>query len=175
MSPDATRESTEDIEDAPLSDRDEGGGDQEMPDANEPQGGADPASPGPGPVPVPNKTPEEAQLGDNQGKAGDEEPQESLEPLEPYQVVLQGFWTISQSLSAAYAATSAEVQILVQKSLAKTTADDRTLRMGSLRGHPPMDRLHQAGNGLFRGKHQGTNLTTGGSSAGRKGCPPDHP
>ena len=88
MSPDATREPTEDIEDAPLSDRAEGSGDQEMPNANEPQGDADPAGYGPGPAPIPDEAPEEAQLGDDQGEAGDEEPQEPKEPLEPYQVVL---------------------------------------------------------------------------------------
>ena len=99
-----------------------------MPDANEPQGGVDPTSPGPGPVPIPDETPEEARIGDDQGEASDEEPQE---PLEPYQVVLKGFWTVSKSLSAAYGAASAKVQILVQKSLAKTTADDWTFVWGA--------------------------------------------
>ena len=67
------------------------------------------------------------QLGDDQMEAGDgEEPQEPKEPLEPYQIILQGFRTVSQSLSVAYGATSAEIQIIVWKSLAKTTAEDLT-------------------------------------------------
>ena len=71
---------------------------------------------------------EGVQLGDDQAEAGDdEEPQETEEPLEPYQIVLQGFWTVSQTLSAAYRAASAEIQ----KSLAKTTAADRTFVWGA--------------------------------------------
>ena len=132
LSPDATREPAEDIEDAPLSDLGKGDGDQEMPDANEPQGDADPAGPGPGPALVPDEAPEEAQLDDDQGEASDdEEPQEPKEPLEPYQVVLQGFRIVSQTLSVAYGAASAEVQIIVWKSLAKTTAEDRTFVWGA--------------------------------------------
>ena len=89
MSPDATREP---IEDDPLSDRGEGDGDQDMPDANELQGDRDPAGSGPMPVLVPDETQEGAQLGDDQMEAGDdEEPQEPKEPIEPYQIVLQGF------------------------------------------------------------------------------------
>ena len=129
LSPDATREP---IEDNPLSDRGEGDGDQDMPDANEQQGDRDPAGSGPMPVLVPNETQEGAQLGDDQMKAGDdEEPQEPGEPLEPYQIVLQGFQTVSQTLSVAYGAASAEIQIKVRKSLAKTTAEDRTFVWGA--------------------------------------------
>ena len=72
------------------------------------------------------------QPGDDQMEAGDdEEPQEPEEPLEPYQIVLQGFRTISQTLSVAYGAASAEIQIIVQKSLAKTTAEDWTFIWGA--------------------------------------------
>ena len=53
-----------------------------------------------------------------------QEPEEPQEPIEPYQIILQGFQTVSQTLSAAYGAASAEIQIIVQKSLAKTTAED---------------------------------------------------
>ena len=114
-------------DDNPLSDRGKGGRDQEMPDAHKPQGVQDPAGPAfmPGDVP-------EVQPGDDQEGAGDsEEPQEPEEPLEPYEIVLQGFRTISQTLSAAYGAASAEIQILVWKSLAKTTAEDRTFVWGA--------------------------------------------
>ena len=99
-----------------------------MPDASEVQGINVPTDPGP----VPGGVPEGAQLGDDQEEAGDsEEPQEPEEPPEPYKIVLQGFWTVSQTLSAAYGATSAEIQIIVQKSLAKTTAEDWTFVWGA--------------------------------------------
>ena len=112
-SPDPTREPTEDD---PLSDRGEGDGDQEMPDNSKVQGVNDPA----GPRPAPSEVPEGAQLGNDKEEAGDGgEPQEPEEPLEPYEVILQGFRTISQTLSAAYGASSAEIQIFVWKSLAK--------------------------------------------------------
>ena len=82
-SPDPTREPAEDD---PLSERGEGDRDQEMPDANEPQGANNPVRPAPGEIP------EGAQPGDDQMEAGDgEEPQEPEEPLEPYEIVLQGF------------------------------------------------------------------------------------
>ena len=67
-----------------------------MPDANELQGINDPAGPGP----APGEVPEGVQLGDDQEEAGDgEEPQEPEEPLEPYEIILQGFRTVSQTLS----------------------------------------------------------------------------
>ena len=133
-SPDATREPTEDVGDTPLSDQGEGDGDQEMPNANEPQGDVHPTGSGPDPALVPDEALEEAQLGDDQGEAGDdEEPQEPKEPLEPGQIVLQGFQTIFQTLSAAYGAASAKIQIIVRKSLAKTTAEDRTFIWGASR------------------------------------------
>ena len=129
MSPDATREP---IEDDPLSDWGEGDRDQDMPNANEQQGDRNPAGSGPTPVLIPDETQEGVQLGDDQMEAGDdEEPQECKEPIEPYQIVLQGFWTISQTLSAAYGAASAEIQIIVWKSLAKTTSEDWTFVRGA--------------------------------------------
>ena len=129
LSPDATREP---VEDNPLSDPGGGNGDQDMPDANKQQGNLDPAGSGPAPVLIPDEAQEGAQLGDDQMGAGDdEEPQEPEEPLEPYQIVLQGFRTVSQTLSVAYGAASAEIQIIIQKSLAKTTAEDRTFIWGA--------------------------------------------
>ena len=124
----------EDKEDTPLSDRGEGNGDQEIPNTNEPQGNDDPAASGADPALVPDEAPEYTQLGGDQGEAGDdEEPQEPKEPLEPYQIVLQGFQTISQTLSVAYGAASAEIQIIFRKSLAKTTTEDRTFVWGASR------------------------------------------
>ena len=125
-SPDPTREPPDDD---PLSDRGKGDGDQEMPDAHKLQGVQDPAGPRQAPIEVQ----EGVQPGDDREEAGDsEEPQEPEEPLAPYEIVLQGFRTISQTLSAAYGAASAEIQILVRKSLAKTTAEDRTFVWGAL-------------------------------------------
>ena len=63
--------------------------------------------------------------------AGDSEQPEELEgPLEPYQIILRGFRTVPQTLSAAYGAASSEIQTLVWKSLAKATAEDRTFVTG---------------------------------------------
>ena len=89
-----------------------------MPDANEQhgerQGANDPAGSGP----APDETQEGAQPGDDQMGAGDgEQPEELEEPLEPYQIILQGFWTVFQTLSAAYGAPSSEIQTLVRKHL----------------------------------------------------------
>ena len=124
-SPDPPRESPDDN---PLSDLGEGDGDQEMLDTDKPPGIQDPADPGA----APSEEPDGAQPGGDQEEAGDGgEPQEPEEHLEPYQIVLQGFRTISQTLSAAYGAASAKIQILVQKSLAKTTAEDRTFVWGA--------------------------------------------
>ena len=122
-----------------------------MPDANQ-HSIDDPADPGP----APREVPEEVQMGDDQMGADDaeeaqdpEEPREPGEPLEPYKVMLQGFHTITQTLSAAYGATCDEIQAIVWKSLAKTTAEDRTFVWGSLRSYPSMANLRQAGNGLY--------------------------
>ena len=99
LSPDTTREP---MEDDPLSDWGGGDGDQDMPDANEPQGDYDPVGSGPVPVLIPDEAPEGVQAGDDQAEAGDyEQPQEPEEPLEPYQIVLQGFRTVSQTLSSS--------------------------------------------------------------------------
>ena len=130
-SPDLTKEPADDD---PLSDRGEGDRDQEMPDANEQQGKQqginDPADPGP----VPGEVQEGVQPGDNQVEAGDgEEPEEPEEPLEPYQTILQGFRTVSQTLSAAYGAASSEIQTIIRKGLAKATAEDWTFVWGASR------------------------------------------
>ena len=105
-----------------------------MPDTNEQQGEQqgvnDPADPGP----VPGEAQEGVQLGDDQVEAGDgEELEEPKEPLEPYQIILQGFRTVSQTLSVAYGATSTEIQTIVRKGLAKATAEDQTFVWGASR------------------------------------------
>ena len=113
-----------------------------MPDTNKLQGVNDPA----GPRPVPGEVPRGAQLGDDQEEAGDgEEPQEPEKPLDPYEIILQGFQTVSQTLSVAYGAASAEIQIIVQKSLAKTIAEDRTFVWGASRAiHHWLDSVRPA-------------------------------
>ena len=103
-----------------------------MPDTKEQQGEQqginDPADPGA----APGEAQEGAQPGDDQVEAGDgEEPEDPEEPLEPYQIVLQGFRTVSQTLSAAYGATSSEIQTIVQKTLAKATAENQTFVWGA--------------------------------------------
>ena len=119
----------EPVEDDPLSDRSTGNGHQDMPNANKQQGDHDAAESGPGPVPVPEEAQEGAWLGDDRMEASKGgEPQE---PLEPYQTMLQGFQTVSQILSVAYGAASAEIQIIVRKSLGKTTVKDRTFVWGA--------------------------------------------
>ena len=87
-----------------------------MPDTNQ-QGVDDPAGPGP----APREVPEEVQMGGDQMGADDaeeaqdpEEPQEPGEPLEPYEVMLQGFRTITQTLSAAYGAACDKIQAIVR-------------------------------------------------------------
>ena len=70
-----------------------------------------------GPMPGETQDQEEAPPGNDQVEAGDgEEPEEPEEPQEPYQIVLQGFWTISQTLSAAYGAACSEIHTIVWKS-----------------------------------------------------------
>ena len=126
-SPDPTKEPADND---PLSDRGEGDGDQEMPEANKQQGVNDPADPGA----VPGEAQEGAQPGDDQVEAGDgEEPEEPEEPLEPYQIILHVFWTVSQTLSVAYGAASSEIQTVIRKSLAKATAENRTFIWGASR------------------------------------------
>ena len=103
-----------------------------MPDAHEheQQGVNEPADLGP--MPSESQDQEEALPGDDQVEAGDgEEPEEPEEPQEPYQIVLQGFWTVSQTLSAAYGAACSEIHTIVRKSLAKATAEDRTFVWGA--------------------------------------------
>ena len=106
-----------------------------MPNADQ-QGISVPSSP----RPAPGEVPEEAQMGDDQTGAGDaedtqdpEEPREPGEPLEPYEIMLQGFCTVTKTLSAAYGAACDEIQAIIQKSLAKTTAKDRTFVWGASR------------------------------------------
>ena len=103
-----------------------------MPDAHEheQQGVDEPTDLGP--MPGESQDQEEAPPGDDQVEADDgEEPEEPKEPQEPYQIVLQGFRTVSQTLSAAYGAACSEIYTIVWKSLAKATAEDQTFVWGA--------------------------------------------
>ena len=129
LSPDHTKQP---IDDDPLSDRGEGDGDQEMPDTHkhEQQGNNEPADLGP----TPGETQDQEGMppGDDQVETGDgEEPEEPKEPQEPYQIILQGFRTLSQTLLVAYGAASSEIHTVVRKSLAKATAEDWTFMWGA--------------------------------------------
>ena len=85
-----------------------------------------------GPTPSETQDPDEVLPGDDQVEAGGgEEPEEPEESQEPYQIVLQGFWTVFQTLSAAYGAASSEIHTVVRKSLAKATAEDWTFVWGA--------------------------------------------
>ena len=80
---------------------------------------------------MPSETQEGAPPGDDQVETGDvEEPEELKEPQEPNQIVLQGFQTVSQTLSAAYGAASSEIHTVIRKGLAKATAEDWTFVWG---------------------------------------------
>ena len=98
----------------PLSDQGEGDGDQEMPDAPKQQGKQQGVNNPADPKLTPDETQEGVLLGDDQVETGDgKEPEEPEEPQEPYQIVLQGFWTVSQTLSVAYGATSSKIQTVM--------------------------------------------------------------
>ena len=103
-----------------------------MPDAPKQQGEQQGVNNPAYPEPTPDETQEGAPPGDDQAETGNgKDPEEPEEPQQPYEIVLQGFRTISQTLSAAYGAASSEIQTVVRKSLAKATAEDRTFMWGA--------------------------------------------
>ena len=107
------------MEDAPLSDQDGANEDLEMVDAEvieaEQPGGDGGSAPrcSPDPEEVPERIPD--QLEDNLDEvAGEGDPQVPQDPqddvLEPNRQVLQGFWTVAQTFSAAYGDASFDIQ-----------------------------------------------------------------
>ena len=60
-------------------------------------------------------------------------PREPRRPMEPGKILLQGFRTVSQTLSEAYGNACGEIEILLQKSLAKATNEDRNFVFGASR------------------------------------------
>ena len=140
-SPDARRGPTNVIEDAPLSDRGDADEDTEMVDAEvieaeRPDDGGAAPSPRRSPeleevlehVPdPPEENPEEV--------AGEGDPQAPQDPQDDapqlYRQVLQGFWTVAQTFSAAYGDASANIQQVIRRSLRECTNDDRTFIYGA--------------------------------------------
>ena len=85
-----------------------------------------PWAPGPEPVLIADEAPERVQLGSDLADAG-----EGGEPQEPHQVILQGFRTISQTLSEAYGTASLEIQKIIWRALRISTAEDWTFIWGA--------------------------------------------
>ena len=69
---------------------------------------------------------ERVQLGGDPADAG-----KGGEPQEPHQVILQGFRTVSQTLSGAYGAASLEIQKIIQRALRTSTTEDQTFIWGA--------------------------------------------
>ena len=136
-SPDAQRDPTEVMEDAPLSDR---GEDIEMVDAEvieaerpNSEGGSVPRR-SPDLEEVPEQTP--GQPEENPDKiAGEGDPQAPQDPQDdspqPHRQVLQGFRTVAQTFSATYGITSSDIQQVIRRSLRESTNDDRTFIYGT--------------------------------------------
>ena len=139
-SPDAQRDPTEVMEDAPLSDRGDANEDIEMVDAEvieaerpDDEGGAAPRC-SPDPEEVPEQIPD--QLEENPDEiAGEGDPQVPQDPRddspEPHRQVLQGFRTVVQTFSAAYGSASSDIQQIIRRSLKESTNDDRTFIYGA--------------------------------------------
>ena len=91
--------------------------------------GADPGDTSaliPGPILIANEAPEAARLRGDPADAS-----EGGEPQDSHQVILRGFWTISQTLSEAYGATSLDTQKIIQRALRTSTAEDWTFIWGA--------------------------------------------
>ena len=136
-SPDARRDPTEVIEDAPLSDR---GEDIEMVDAEvieaerpDSEGGSVPRR-SPDPEEVLEQTPGQPEENPDE-IAGEGDPQAPQDPqddsLQPHRQVLQGFWTVAQTFSATYSVASSDIQQVIWRSLRESTNDDRTFIYGT--------------------------------------------
>ena len=139
-SPDAQRDPTEVIENAPLSDWGHTDEDTEMVNAEviEAERPDDEGGPAPRRSPEPEEAPEQAPdlLEENPEEiAGEGDPQTPQDPqddaLQPYRQVLQGFRTVAQTFSAAYGSASSDIQQVIRRSLRECTNDDRTFIYGA--------------------------------------------
>ena len=134
-SPNAPRDPTEVMEDAPLSDRGDANEDVEMVDAEvieverpDSEGGSAPRC-SLDLEEVPEQTPDQLEENPNE-IAGEGDPQAPQDPQDdspqPHQQVLQGFQTVAQTFSAAYSVASSDIQQVIWRSLRESTNDDRT-------------------------------------------------
>ena len=139
-SPDARRDPTEVMEDAPLSDRGDTNEDIEMVDAEvieaerpDSDGGSAPRC-SPDPEEVPERIPDQPEENPEE-IAGEGDPQVPKDPQDdspqPHRQVLQGFQTVAQTFSAAYGSASSDIQQVIQRSLRESTNDDRTFIYGA--------------------------------------------
>ena len=139
-SPDAQRDLTEVIEDAPLSDRDDANEDIEMVDAEvieaeRPDGdGRSAPRRSPGPEEVPERIPDQPEENPDE-VAGEGDPQTPQDPQDdtpqPHRQVLQGFRTVAQTFSATYGSASSDIQRVIQRSLRESTNDNWTFIYGA--------------------------------------------
>ena len=125
-SPDARRDPTEVIEDAPLSDRGDADEDTEMVDAEviEAERPNDEGGPAPRRLPEPEEVPEQVpDLPEENPEevAGEGDPQVPQDPQDeapqPYRQVLQSFQTVAQTFSAAYGNASTNIQQVIRRCL----------------------------------------------------------
>ena len=128
------------MEDAPLSDRGDANEDIEMVDAEvieaerpDGDGGSAPRR-SPDPEEVPEQIPDQPE--ENQDEiTGEGDPKAPQDPQDdspqPHQQVLQGFWTVAQTFSAAYGSASSDIQQVIWRSLGESTNDDRTFIYGA--------------------------------------------
>ena len=139
-SPDAWKDPTKAAEDASLSDRGDADEDVEMVDAEviETKGPDNEGGPAPRHTPEPEEVLDQAPdlMEENPEEvAGEGEPQEPQDPDDDAPdlagQVLQGFHTVTQTLSATYGSASSDIQQVIRRSLRESTNDDRTFIYGA--------------------------------------------
>ena len=139
-SPDAQRDPTTVMEDAPLSDRGDASEDGEMVDAKVIEAerphsdGGFPVRRSPDPEEVQKQIPDQPE--ENPGEtAGEGDPPAPHDPQDdspqPHWQVLQGFRTIAQTFSATYGVASSDIQQVTRRSLRECTHDNRTFIHGA--------------------------------------------
>ena len=164
-SPDARRHPNKVMEDAPLSDRGDANEDIEMVDAEvieverpDSDGGSAPRR-----SPDPDPDQPEENLDEITGEGDPQVPQDPQDDSrQPHRQVLQGFWTVAQTFSAAYGIASSDIQQVIWRSLRESTNDDQTFIYSASNAicrwvesiHPAM-----AGNETGKGGKEDTKVT----------------
>ena len=193
-SPDARRDPTKVMEDAPLSDRGDANEDIEMVDAEvieaerpDSNGGSAPRH-SPDPEEVPEQIPDQPEENPDE-ITGEGDPQAPQDPQDdspqPHWQVLQGFRTVAQTFSATYVVASSDIQQVIQRSLRQSTNDDRTFIYGAsnaIRHWVESVCPAMAGNETGKGGMEDTNVTkdltqllAGARKAGRMPWTPSRP